>query len=75
VIRLSLNVHVALGVRAVVAVNRAIPAICVAWCLWKRSMRWSSSNPISVAVATRPYRETMPHRFVIKCSRCHRSSL
>src|SRR5437879_1354942 len=34
--------------------------------LWKRSMRWSSSHPISVAVATRPYRETMPHRFVSK---------
>jgi hypothetical protein len=48
------HVHLGLGVNAVVVVNRAIPARRAPWCLWKLLRRWSSSNPSSVAGATRP---------------------
>ena len=53
-------------VRAVVEGNRAISARRAPWCLWTKSMRWSSSNPSNVAAARPPYRETMPRRFVTK---------
>ena len=66
VIRRSLSVQHAHEVSAVVGGNRAIPARRAPWYLWKTLMRWSSSNPISVAAATRPYWETIPRRFVIK---------
>src|SRR5712691_5057373 len=66
VIRRSLSVQHAHEVSAVVGGNRAIPARRAPWYLWKTLMRWSSSNPSSVAVATRPYRATIRRRFVIK---------
>ena len=65
------NVH---GASAVVAANRGTKAIRAPLSRWKRSMRWWCSNPISVAVATRRYQETMPHRSVIKSWRFRRSS-
>ncbi len=65
-IRRSLSVQHAHEVSAVVGGNRAIPARRAPWYLWKTLMRWSSSNPSSVAVATRPYRATIRRRFVIK---------
>src|SRR4029434_10723476 len=43
--------------------NRAISARREPWCLWTKSMRWSSSNPSNVAAARPPYRETIPRRF------------
>ena len=53
-IRRSLHVPVARGGSAVVAVNRAIPAIRAPWSQWKRSMRWSSSSPSSVSGCQAP---------------------
>ena len=48
------------------AINRVIQARRVPCSQWKKLMRESSSNRISVAAATPSYGEMIPRRFVIK---------